>query len=523
MTSVIYGRTDNSSDENFRICKTATDDTCNAATDLMIIQYFALCEKDADINCIEEVWARDANGVKIPGVYQRHLPASGDADFPGEPRMNLPASKGSGFVVKFAGVKHSGGTDEYLVALRNFTRVFKKSGESAANYQIGVQGLVGAINPFEIVKGDYRAIQTMQGYGSNGGIRVTPNGDTCFATEQGICAASRDFPVNYRFGLTMRLSQSVVGWFHGRIASPTILTSTKNSTSVIQIEAKPVRVAALDFMVPTAEVDKRARDMIFNGEEWGVSGGPDGSKIVTGLSEKRAQTLLQLFTPNFKDQATRTQEYWTFKTLQSARDDSIDRCSKNAESVSGIVTTNSLLYSDGPPTFNAKESSLDYEVASPHFESNGKEAVGTYDLLLRSDVARCIYGFSKAPIRATLEVLSNDGSAKVATTVINERDGWLSMSASGFGFSAPIVRAKITQEQEVVTPSPTPTPVVTATPSPSPVESVTSTPTASPSPSPTKSSTVLASKKITITCTKGKVVKKITAVNPKCPAGYKKK
>jgi hypothetical protein len=30
-------------------------------------------------------------------------------------------------------------------------------------------------------------------------------------------------------------------------------------------------------------------------------------------------------------------------------------------------------------------------------------------------------------------------------------------------------------------------------------------------------------KKITITCTKGKITKKITAVNPKCPIGYKKK
>jgi septal ring factor EnvC (AmiA/AmiB activator) len=29
--------------------------------------------------------------------------------------------------------------------------------------------------------------------------------------------------------------------------------------------------------------------------------------------------------------------------------------------------------------------------------------------------------------------------------------------------------------------------------------------------------------KSTITCTKGKLTKKITAVNPKCPAGYKKK
>ena len=32
-----------------------------------------------------------------------------------------------------------------------------------------------------------------------------------------------------------------------------------------------------------------------------------------------------------------------------------------------------------------------------------------------------------------------------------------------------------------------------------------------------------ATKKITITCVKGKLTKKVTAVNPKCPAGYKKK
>ena len=33
----------------------------------------------------------------------------------------------------------------------------------------------------------------------------------------------------------------------------------------------------------------------------------------------------------------------------------------------------------------------------------------------------------------------------------------------------------------------------------------------------------LASKKTTITCVKGKLTKKVTAVNPKCPTGYKKK
>jgi len=33
---------------------------------------------------------------------------------------------------------------------------------------------------------------------------------------------------------------------------------------------------------------------------------------------------------------------------------------------------------------------------------------------------------------------------------------------------------------------------------------------------------VIANQKVTISCKKGKLVKKITAVKPKCPTGYKK-
>lgn len=515
MTSVIYGRSDSSSDLNFKICKSVTDTVCTAATEIMIIQFFALCEKPGDINCIEEVWARNADGTKIQGTYQRHLPSSGTGDFPGEPLMNLPASKGSGFVVKMSGATHKGGNDDYLVALRNQTTIFKKAGEAATNYTIGVQGLVGAITPFEIIKGGYRAVRVVDGYGSDGGVRVTDQGDTCFATEDGICAASRDFASNHRFGLSLRLSQRLSGWFHGRISEPTISTSVKENTSEISIEAKPVRVAALDFVVPTAEVSQEARNMIFNGEEWGVSGTQQGVKIVTGLEEDRAQTLLKLFTPNFKDRATRTNEFWTFKTLSGFRDDVIYKCSREAGTLGGIVTTNSLLYSAGPPSFNASESSLDYKVSSPHFESSGMEATGTYDLLLRSDVARCIYGFTDAPIKASLEVFSSDGTSKVASTVINERDGWLRMSASGFGFSSPVVRAKITQDKVEAKPAPT----ATATPFPSASPTPAVVTSAAPSPI-TKTATV--TKKKVITCVKGSSTKKISGAKPQCPIGWKK-
>jgi hypothetical protein len=70
------------------------------------------------------------------------------------------------------------------------------------------------------------------------------------------------------------------------------------------------------------------------------------------------------------------------------------------------------------------------------------------------------------------------------------------------------------------TPTPTPTPVVTPTPTPTITPTPTPTMTATPAPTPTKAA---AAKKITITCVKGKTIKKVTAVNPKCPKGYKKK
>jgi hypothetical protein len=83
-------------------------------------------------------------------------------------------------------------------------------------------------------------------------------------------------------------------------------------------------------------------------------------------------------------------------------------------------------------------------------------------------------------------------------------------------------RATLTWKAPVATPTPTPTPTPVATATPTP------TPTETPVPTPTPSATVVATvkpvaMKTTITCVKGKLTKKVTAIKPKCPAGYKKK
>ena len=98
---------------------------------------------------------------------------------------------------------------------------------------------------------------------------------------------------------------------------------------------------------------------------------------------------------------------------------------------------------------------------------------------MRSEVARCLYGFSSAPVSASVSITGSDQTS-VATTLVNEKDGWLKLAAYGFNFSNPVIKVRITQQSKGMT-------------------------------------------KKSITCVKGKQSKTITSVNPKCPIGYKKK
>jgi hypothetical protein len=170
------------------------------------------------------------------------------------------------------------------------------------------------------------------------------------------------------------------------------------------------------------------------------------------------------------------------------------------------VTTNSTAYSEGPPAF--KDGSLQYTVASAHYNPDGSVFKGTYNLVMRSDVARCLYKFTNAPIKASISVISSDGTADVATTVSNETGGWLYLSANNFTFSTPTVQVKLSQD----VPAPAASPTSTASAEPTPV--------AAPAPIVVP---VVAAKKTSITCVKGKITKSVTAVKPVCPTGYKRK
>ena len=146
----------------------------------------------------------------------------------------------------------------------------------------------------------------------------------------------------------------------------------------------------------------------------------------------------------------------------------------------------------GTPYWDKASDSLNFGVIAPHLKVNGEQNTGFFTLWAPEEFIKCRWPESTliGAAKVTVEVLNPDGTQQVAVTSVRQANKTLYFSASGFHYSSPTIRVKAEKSAATPTPSATPTTVV---------------------------------KKRTITCTKGKSSKKVTAVNPKCPSGWKKK
>ncbi len=497
------------------------DPTCSSLNDPKCVgqrlNYSAVlpkCLSDSDVNCTSDFGIIDANGVKKSAEFARYFPQSAQNQFKGDVSKNLPDGV-AGSLYALPAAAHDGGDKYYLsVAL---------TGGIDASGNVQKPNLEVRATPVALESSGYftRSSETVDAgwaYITDGytgekrwGIQASgfSGNQYCVANsaKEKLCAQKYAFPAETRMYVSLRLSQLPVGWMHGRISAPDIQITSKNSYSELEIQGNPVAVPVVYKKYQYTEMPEALKSL-YSFEKGGYipscspqqdycAGGRSGPSknpltrnVIVGPSPSSEDGMeqLKLWIPYIGDKATALMSFWSARTLSGNEMSGASECFADSNKITGIVTTNSTQYSAGPPKFTKSEGTLDYQVSSPHFGTTGDVFKGSYDLVMRSDVARCIYGFSKAPINATLSITSSDGTPQIATTVIGERNGWLYLQAKNFEFSAPIIKAKLTQEAEIA-------PVV-------PVKAT--------------------AKKSTITCTKGKITKKVSALKPKCPSGYKK-
>ena len=418
----------------------------------------------------------------------------------------LPGSASGPHLFQLPGAANSGGTDFYT--LTPFFLAFAENIDGkvqnlrVADFSLTVQPTVvdstksgAVINAIQRrAGGGMGNISTAAGYQS-------PNGATSYIDQTSVGFAAQ-FPKNLKLRLTLQLTRSLGGWFQGRLEDPAVkVTQVDDSVNRVVLEAKPsvIPIVAAEFDPfdkEKADALQELKRILGNSPAfatWEQMDKGAGGFSMTRWNSYQGLEPLTTFGTFFPNKAMGFASTFEFKRLTDN-----NQCMSDDTSFQGLLTTNAMVYQAELPHFSGGE--ISYKVGGVHYDSTGEPFKGTYNFIMRDTVAKCLYGFKgSAPMQGSISVTSSDGAENVAYTNVSDRDGWLKLTAQGFTFSNPTITAKLTQE-----PDATPTP--TARP----------TPTASASPNPT-------AKKVTITCVKGKTVKKVTAINAKCPAGYKKK
>jgi len=470
------------------------------------------CMTEADRACLDSVEAKNSAGVleklSLYGEASTKKIAAFKFQNPNE-LVDIPA--GGGLSVWKSDLKNSDGSDRYYAAhvLLRYNAGSNRN-TPGGKPAISLYGFKGSVYPVKLV--------------------TTSN---CLEfVVKGQCATSLNYDGTERIALSLRMNKSLTGWIFGRMQNADFAVSQlDNDYNKIRIAGDVTFVPELSAKVAKTDIakdpklEKYLRDFFTVGPP-GLSvpmpgNGSFNDEAIGGLVSKTypdflaAQTTTRLISVNFEPFALfsafedQLQPYsppfsnngrnilrqtnsifWYFSANAYTGNNA---CSADKTKLHGLVVTNAPITEQGPPEF--RDGSLNYRVAGIHKNVDGSDFQGRYTYIVRSDTARCYYGFSKAPIQASVQVISSNNSSQVASVIVAERDGFIKLQADNFTFSSPTIKIKLEQPSATV-----PTPLATQAPLAKPV---------------TKTST--------LTCVKGKTIKKVTGINPRCPAGYVKK
>ena len=432
------------------VCSSLTDEKCAKAAYFSFKAMLKPCVDATDTNCVLSLNAVKADGSKVEGKFSRYVTTDTKTYWDGSAAAGVPDSRAESLWT-FDGVKHSAGSDFLLSSIVDGTY---KVGEAPRFTR-----LQSVIQPVSEVKDStvervramdtslailsQREIDNQAGWtgGQKGALAKN-----CAASDDGVCFKREPFPADLSFSVTIKLGQNIGGWIHGRMKAPEITIDKSGTNYLVKVLGEPISVPVAAYWGNKAELSSeivtsyatRAATSV------GIGSGASLRYQTNGQFNQEQIKLFSLWIPLIKDKASANPKMWMFGSLSP---DSLatavqglasaKECVTKAAGLAGLVTTNATIYDGSIPAFDSAEGALNYKVAAPHLAADGSEFSGTYDLIMSSSVARCIYNFTSAPISASVSITTSDGGVqKVATTVLNERNGWLHLGAYGFGFSS---------------------------------------------------------------------------------------
>jgi hypothetical protein len=460
------------------------------------IRYFAvlpLCSSDATLNCLSSVTIRNKEDGSSQNLeFVRYIGQPQETEYISEDENSLPVGKSASL---WRALEKSGEYRYFLVSVVKVGVFQNRNGVLTQDSITYEPSLSGSITPVSFVTGSQFRTNTYVADPNAQSIwpyRASNSSDSagfrCDVIGDGICLTETDFQTTDNLSLSVRLSQKVNSWFHGRFSSPEIGVEEYAAGVEITVRANPVRVPVISTWVTRPVFTAAERDKV----------GYNIDQMPGVIQPPTYIDAFNVWSKYLPEKSTYFDIQWSFYNAGANQFAGPPSCIVDQSGLVGIVSSNATLYAANPPKFDEENQTFDYSLAALHLDPDGNVFQGTYDLIISSDAARCIYKFTNSPIRASVSILAGDGGISVATFTMNERNGWIYISVRGLTFSNPTVRVKLFQEVRLETPLPVPAQTQVAKP-------------------------LIGKKKQTITCIRGKLVKKIVSLNPKCPSGFKKR
>ncbi len=494
-----------------QLCDSIDDSKCSSALKFSFNANLPPCVAGFSTNCLADLYLIDNKGVRTSATFKRFASEDPKHSWNGGGRERVPSSRPEsiwevpGTSTQFTVSAVVSGSYRPQKKDLFFDRLSSTISAVTAverNGRVRSEALTSEVTWMDTTT----VVTDIDNSYWNGGFGWQ-SPDDCAAVAKDLCFQRQPMAEDITLGMKIRLAKPVVGWVHGRFKAPKVEIKSEGSEQILDVQGQPITIPVIGGFFEESNVPKEIWTE-FQKHSYGTIGTPDGgtARRIQGfypLDNILPLTRLEKYLELFKDQASATPSVWMFSSVEyRSLEESLrklgdgSKCVLENPSVSGIVATNATSYLGAVPEFDKREGSLNYRVAAPHYDTNKKEFLGTYDLVVDSKVARCIYGLDSSAVKATVEIVATDSGSRVVASVLQEKDGWLNLGTYGFTYSTPLIKVKLSQEKSSVT-------------------------TPSPTPSPTSATTTQQVKKVVgIKCIKGK--KSVKPIEGKCPKGFKK-
>jgi len=457
---------------NGLVCSSTDSGDCKSSQTFSFNSELKVCATPSQMDCIVSLSAVDADGNVHPATFLNYTWDHHINEYQADPAHGLP-DDGAPSVWEIPGVSHSSG-DQYLLEAS-----LQGGGPRNAITSTGLSINLFATSLY--IDSNYpvsSANTSTQDWMRSLQVGTNPDGTTrvygfgplnlpnvkcaSFTGTPGQCEAPEVLPMEYSFKVDLRLSKEPTGWLHGRLDQPSVQIQHQSRSVELIVTGRALKVPTVFYGDQFSSLPNSIQTLYSMCGTWPTcSQGASSSQPDAPGAGKKANPLtrnivsvpnpwglntvteLNQWLPIVKNRATASPTEWSIHTLSEDQLANVNSCFTSISGVDGIVTTNASAYSEGPPTFS--NGTLTYQVAAPHFLNDQSVFKGMYNLIIKSEVAKCLYKFSNAPVSATIQVTDSNGSENLATTTFNERDGWDYLSANNFQFSAPTIKIQLRQ------------------------------------------------------------------------------